>query len=154
MPVSVRVRLPKANEWVRPTAVRRFAESLLDVVGESQSELGVELVGDRRMRRLNRQYRGRDSSTDVLSFSMREAPGPLSPLLGDVVISLPAVSRQALNHRHSINDEFAIVLIHGILHLCGYDHERGSKEAQRMRRQERRLFDLVRPLPRLLPPGS
>jgi rRNA maturation RNase YbeY len=150
MPVSVRVRLRNATERVRSTAVRRVAEHLLDAVGESRSELGVELVGDRRMRRLNRQYRGRDVSTDVLAFSIREAPGPASPLMGDVVISIPAVYRQACDHRHSADDEFAILLIHGILHLCGYDHEGGGKEAQRMRRQERRLFDLVCPLPRLL----
>jgi probable rRNA maturation factor len=150
MPVSVRVRLRKANQRVRPTAIRRFAERLLHAVGESRSELGVELVGDRRMRRLNRQYRGRDSSTDVLAFSIREAPGPVSLLLGDVVISIPTVYRQALEHRHSPDDEFAVLLIHGILHLCGYDHERGDKEAQRMRRQERRLFGRVCPVSRLL----
>jgi rRNA maturation RNase YbeY len=102
------------------------------------------------MRRLNRQYRGRDSSTDVLAFSIREAPGPVSRLMGDVVISIPAVYRQALDHRHSVDDEFAMLLIHGILHLCGYDHERGSKDAARMRRQERRLLGRASPLPRLL----
>lgn len=150
MPVAVHVRLRRADSRVRRTAIRKFAERVLDAVGESRSELGVELVGDRRMRRLNRQYRGRDSSTDVLAFSIREAPGPKSRLMGDVVISIPAVYRQALDHRHSVDDEFAMLLIHGILHLCGYDHERGSEDAARMRRQERRLLGRTSPLPRLL----
>lgn len=150
MPVAVRVRLRTAKELVRRPAIKRLAENLLDAVGESRSELCVELVGDHRMRRLNRQYRSRDSSTDVLAFSLREAPGPVSRLIGDVVISMPAVLRQALEHRHSVDDEFAILLIHGILHLCGYDHERGSREAERMRRLERRLFKESCPLPCLL----
>jgi probable rRNA maturation factor len=150
MPVAVHVRLRRAGTRVRRTAVQKFAERLLDAVGESRSELGIELVGDRRMRRLNRQYRGRDSSTDVLAFSIRDAPGPVSRLMGDVVISIPAVYRQALDNRHSVDDEFAMLLIHGILHLCGYDHERGSKDAARMRRQERRLLGRAFPLPRLL----
>jgi rRNA maturation RNase YbeY len=150
MPVAVQVRLRLAGERVHRAAIRKFAERVLDAVGESRSELGVELVGDHRMRRLNRQYRGRDSSTDVLAFSIREAPGPVSRLMGDVVISIPAVYRQALDHRHSVDDEFAMLLIHGILHLCGYDHERGSKDAARMRRQERRLLGRASPLPRLL----
>lgn len=149
MPVELRVRL-RRKKLVRRTAVRALAESLLGAVGESHSELGVELVGDRRMRRLNRQYRGKDSTTDVLAFSLREAPCPSSPLLGDVVISIPAVSRQAIAHRHSMDKEFAVLLIHGILHLCGYDHERGWSEAQRMRRQERRLLQGVGALPHLV----
>jgi rRNA maturation RNase YbeY len=153
MPVALRVRLRK-KERVRRSAVRRFAETILHVVGESRSELGIELVGDRRMRRLNGHYRGKDSSTDVLAFSIREAPGPVSSLIGDVVISIPAVSRQARAHGHSADKEFAILLIHGILHLCGYDHERGKKEAERMARRERMLLNYAQPLPCLLRRGS
>jgi rRNA maturation RNase YbeY len=123
---------------------------LLDAVGEARSELGIELIGDRRMRRLNQQYRGQDRSTDVLAFSMREAAGPISALIGDVVISVPAVLRQASVHRHSLDEEFARLLIHGILHLCGYDHERGRREAARMKQRERSVLTRVGPPPRLL----
>ena len=149
MPVVLRVRLRK-RERVPRFAIRRLAETLLRAVGESRSELGIELVGDRRMRRLNGHYRGKDSPTDVLAFSIREAPGPVSSLLGDVVISIPAVSRQATAHGHSVDKEFAILLIHGILHLCGYDHERGKGEAAEMARRERMLLNYVQPLPCLL----
>src|SRR5574338_881182 len=131
MPIELRIRL-RNKKRVRRRAVMKLAETILDMVGESRSELGIELVNDRRMRGLNRQYRAKNSSTDVLAFPMREAPGPVSLLLGDVVISIPAVARQAMTRRHSTDKEFAILLIHGILHLCGYDHERGRREAQRM----------------------
>ncbi len=149
MPIELCVRF-RAKNQVRRRAVTRLAGTILHAIGESRSELGIELVSDRRMRNLNRLYRASDSSTDVLAFSMREAPGPLSSLMGDVVISLPAVARQAIAHGHSRDKEFAILLIHGILHLCGYDHERGEKEAQRMNRRERALLKRVHPVPRLL----
>jgi probable rRNA maturation factor len=149
MPVTLRIQLRKKKQ-VRRAAVRKLAEILLHAVGESGSDVGIELVGDRRMRRLNRLYRGNDSSTDVLAFSMREGPGPESALMGDVVVSVPAVARQARMHDHSEDEELAVLLIHGLLHLCGYDHERGEREAERMRRRERLLLDGVSPLPRLL----
>ena len=149
MPVTLRVRLRKTKR-VRLAAVRELTGALLHAVGESGSDLGIELVGDRRMRRLNRLYRGKDASTDVLAFSIREGPGPKSSLLGDVVVSIPAVARQAREHHHSEDRELAVLLIHGLLHLCGYDHERGEKEAERMRRRERVLLDKTSPLPRLL----
>jgi len=149
MPIHLRIRL-RNKKRVHRRAVTKLAETLLDAVGESRSELGIELVNDRRMRGLNRQYRAKDSSTDVLAFSMREAPGPVSLLLGDVVISIPAVARQAKTNRHSTDKEFTVLLIHGILHLCGYDHERGQREAKLMHRRERSLLNRMRPLPCLL----
>ncbi len=150
MPVVVNVRGLRAP--VRGTALRRTAERLLCSVQEQSSELGVELVGDGRMRRLNRTYRNIDRSTDVLAFPMREARGPSSPILGDVVISLPAARRQAKEKGHSIDEEVAILLIHGILHLCGYDHECDEREALRMARRERAILAKLRPVPRLVAP--
>jgi rRNA maturation RNase YbeY len=102
------------------------------------------------MRRLNRQYRRIDRSTDVLAFPMRESRGPASSLLGDVVISLHTAARQALAERQSLDHQVAILLIHGIVHLLGFDHERGQKEARRMHRKERALLNALMPLPRLI----
>lgn len=111
------------------------------------AELSVLFAGDRVMRTLNRQYRGKDRSTDVLSFSMREGPfGDLRPeLLGDIVISVPVAEKQARIAGHSLAREIELLLVHGLLHLLGYDHERGPAEARKMRRKEQML--LKRPAP-------
>jgi probable rRNA maturation factor len=98
--------------------------------------LSILFVGDRQMRSFNRQYRGKDRTTDVLAFSMREAPPFSGRLLGDVVIAVPTAARQARQGRRSLDEELTILLVHGILHLCGYDHERSEKEAHRMHRRE------------------
>jgi len=91
------------------------------------------------MARLNRYYRGKTGPTDVLSFPMREGSfASLSPdLLGDVVISTETAERQARASGRSLRDELVALLIHGILHLLGYDHQTPS-EARRMKRLERR----------------
>jgi len=90
------------------------------------------------MTRLNRQYRGKAATTDVLSFPMREGSfASLSPhLLGDVVISAETADRQARAAGRPLQDELTALLIHGILHLLGYDHQTPS-EARRMKRLER-----------------
>jgi probable rRNA maturation factor len=90
------------------------------------------------MRRLNRQYAGDDHPTDVLSFSLREgeefiAPDGPAPL-GEVIISYPTALRQAEEAGHPVEDEVAHLLVHGILHLLGYDHaEVGDEERMRAR---------------------
>lgn len=149
MPVAVRIRLRRRRQ-IRRKAVTCLANAILDAVGESNAELSIELIGDRRMTRLNRDYRGRNVPTDVLAFSQREAPCPRTSLLGDVVISVHAALRQAHARHHSADEELAVLLIHGILHLCGYDHERGEPEARRMRRRELIVRRVVNPLPRLI----
>jgi len=149
MSAEVRIRLRRRRQ-IRRKAFIFLANTILDAVGESNAELHIELIGDHRMQRLNREYRGKNVPTDVLAFSQREAPSRRSSLLGDVVISVHAALRQANARHHSVDEELAVLLIHGILHLCGYDHERGEPEARRMRRRELILRRLVHPLPRLV----
>lgn len=148
MPVLVRSRARRPA--VRPRAMAGLAQRVLEAAGEPDAELSLELVGDGRMRRLNRHYRRRDTPTDVLAFPMREAAGPRSPLLGDVVISLHTAERQAAEVGRRLDDELAALLIHGVLHLLGYDHERSDREAARMRRRERAVLQAVRPFPALV----
>ncbi len=148
MPVLVRHCLRRYI--VRVPALTRTAQCLLDLTGEAESELSVELVSRPRMRRLNREYRGQDRPTDVLAFPIREAPGPASALLGDVVIALPVAMSQARQFGHSVDEELIRLLIHGVLHLVGYDHEQGEREARRMQRRERMLFRQLQPLPKLI----
>jgi rRNA maturation RNase YbeY len=93
------------------------------------------------MRSLNRQYRGKDRTTDVLSFPLREGrfSGIQSHILGDIVLSLPTAARQAKEAGESYRAEIGRLLVHGYLHLLGYDHERSRSEASRMAGRERRL---------------
>lgn len=150
-PGSPQVLVGSRLRGARPvqTAWEKLGRRVVAAAGEPGAQLSLLLVGDRRMRRLNRLYRGRDSSTDVLAFPMRGAGGPLSRFLGDVVISLPQAARQAEDAGCSLDHELATLLIHGTLHLLGYDHERGGREAERMRRKERAILRTVEPVPRL-----
>jgi rRNA maturation RNase YbeY len=153
MTVYLRVRVTRFA--VRQNTLAHLAKRVLSAVGESRSELSLELTGDRRMRRLNREYRKKDRPTDVLAFPIREAvmprgTRPVTKMLGDVVISLPTALRQAKEAGRSIDDELAMLLVHGVLHLCGYDHELNPREAARMSRRERALLHLISPVPCLV----
>ncbi len=112
-----------------------------------EKEISILVVNDARMRKLNSQYRDIDRTTDVLSFPQNEGEdcGPNPFLLGDVVISAETAKKQAREHRLSFEQELILLLIHGILHLLGYDHERSKKDEQRMRRKTRDLFQTVFP---------
>jgi probable rRNA maturation factor len=128
--------------------LERSAQAILSNLGETSAELGILLVGDQRMRGLNRRYRGKNHTTDVLAFAMREArpphhSHPMPDMLGDVVISVPTAWRQAMEAGRSLDDELAWLLVHGILHLCGYDHERNKNEALRMHRRERMILQSI-----------
>ena len=94
------------------------------------------------MRSLNRHYRGQDKTTDVLSFSLREGRFPhIQPeMLGDIVISVPVAERQAREEGHALAREIDRLLVHGLVHLLGYDHERSPHEAGRMKRKEHQLL--------------
>ena len=126
----------------------QLARAILSDIGERSAELGILFVGDQRMRGFNRQYRGKDRTTDVLAFAMREAPHSSAHLLGDVVISVPTAARQARQGQRSLDEELTVLLVHGILHLCGYDHERSEKEARRMHRRERMILLSLGRLPK------
>lgn len=117
-----------------------------------RGEVSLALVGDARMRSLNRRFRGVDRTTDVLSFPAdpRPADPPARPpahppattsglpLVGDIVIALGLAERQARTAGHSLQTELRVLALHGLLHLAGYDHERADDRG-RMRRVEDRL---------------
>jgi len=110
------------------------------------------VVGPKEMTSLNRTYRGIDRTTDVLSFPMQELGGrpPFRPPsgmpafpLGDVVMDAERVHEQALEAGHSAAREYRILLVHGILHLLGYDHEAGPQRQRTMRRREQELLEAL-----------
>lgn len=127
--------------------IRRVSQRVLDALGAAGSELSVSIVGDRAIRTINREYLGKDRPTNVISFSLREGEfGDLNPAsLGDVVISADTAAREAEEGGTSFHERFCFLLLHGILHLLGYDHERsGEKEAARMEAKEQEIFGLLR----------
>jgi probable rRNA maturation factor len=131
-------------------AIKSVTQRIVAMVDHPNAEVSLDLVGDFRMRRLNRQYRGCDTTTDVLAFAMQEAGGPSSHLLGDVVISLRTAERQAIRCGTSLDHEVVKLIIHGVLHLSGFDHERSEHDARRMRRKEKEIIRSLEPLPRLI----
>ncbi|HXC53468.1 MAG TPA: rRNA maturation RNase YbeY [Candidatus Limnocylindrales bacterium] len=113
------------RETVLAETAAAAAEAILAIVGRPDCELSIVLVGDDRMRELNHEWRGKDSPTDVLSFPQLDANafGPSATMLGDVVISLDTLRRQAADGGWTDPEELTRLLLHGVLHLLGHDHE-------------------------------
>jgi probable rRNA maturation factor len=103
-----------------------FAARVLDAIGKSESSATIAFVSDKRIRELNRQFRGVDKATDVLSF-----PAGENINLGDIAVSVDTAAVQAKENGLSFNDEIAQLILHGLLHLCGYDHETDKGEMNR-----------------------
>lgn len=130
-------------------------------LAKGKTEISLAVVGDGRMRKLNKMYRGKNRVTDVLSFDNRSVvpylskafprlgrkdAGFIEPLdgvkrLGEIVICYPQARKQARRLGNSFSKELTILLIHGILHLLGYDHERDEKEAGRMEEMEKMILE-------------
>jgi probable rRNA maturation factor len=104
-------------------------------------EVSVLLTGDERIRSLNKQFRGMDKATDVLSFPAAPAFAAAGEI-GDLAISLDTAQRQAIEHGHSLQTEIKVLLLHGLLHLGGFDHEMDSGEMASRELDLRRELDL------------
>ena len=114
------------------------ALATLKVHGSEDCEVSILLTDDAEIQVLNRHYRQIDAPTDVLAFAMREGiDSDLNPhLLGDVVISLQTAQRQSLAQGHAFEVELALLTVHGILHLLGYDHQMPEEAAIMFEKQE------------------
>jgi probable rRNA maturation factor len=142
------------KKWLR----RLVRGALLAHGAGSDVELSLLITDDAAVRGLNRQYRGQDRTTDVLSFALeadgaryggsREpAGGFVMPPgegvhLGEVIVSYPRAAAQAAERNHPIDDELALLVVHGVLHLLGYDHDRPGRERE-MKSLERRVLSAV-----------
>lgn len=128
------------------TKAARDILSFLDQSRQSGTELSILFVGDRGMLRLNTEYRGIKKSTDVLSFEagIPFKKGHAANILGDIVISVPRAEAQALEYGTGFYDEIYRLLIHGTLHLLGYDHELSAYKARQMRKKEQELMNAVK----------
>lgn len=110
--------------------VQKFSASLVTAIPEMDSRpFSVAFISDRRMKQLNHLFRGKDSTTDVLSFQNEpDEFDPNSTSLGDIVISAEQAQKQAAENGLSLENEIKQLILHGLLHLCGYDHEADSGE--------------------------
>jgi probable rRNA maturation factor len=140
-PEGSMVTFRRAPAGLRRGPIERFARRLQTEVANGRA-FDCLISGDAELRRLNRDFRGNDYTTDVLSFpsiTQPQAPGirpPASgPLLGDIAISLPRARAQAREFGHQPEQEIQILMLHGVLHLLGMDHER---DRGRMARAEKR----------------
>ena len=128
-----RWRAPSAAQ-LRDVVLRTLALAGPEVAGD----IGVVITTDRGIQTLNRRYRNKDAPTDVLAFPLGDGLRALEPF-GDVVVSLDTARRQARDYGATLSQELTRLLIHGTLHLCGYDHHE-RREAARMRGLTRRLL--------------
>ena len=141
---------PKLQIPIRATWLKNAVNKILCALAiKKPSEVGVVITNSEVIQQLNKLYRDKDEPTDVLSFYMLTqqdkdiafiTPPDGVAHLGEIVISYPQALIQAENKGHSIKHELFILLIHGVLHLLGYDHERSPKERQRMQAREREVL--------------
>jgi probable rRNA maturation factor len=114
-----------------------FAQKALAAIGKSGSSATIAFVSDKRIQQLNRQFRNIDKPTDVLSFPADEPDN-----LGDVAVSVETAARQAKENGLSFDDEIAQLILHGLLHLSGYDHETDNGEMNRLELKVRRKLGI------------
>ncbi len=151
--------------------LEKRGELLLALAADPADELSILIVDDRRMRNLNRSYRGKDRSTNVLSFPMtdeeeeddgravgedgvHEEDDDLPRLLGDIVISLDTARQEAAAAGTGLDDYLTVLLVHGFVHLLGYDHEVGEDEAKRMLAMEQKMLESLAASVDVKPLGS
>jgi probable rRNA maturation factor len=116
-----------------------FATKALAAIGNDEPSATIAFVSDRKIRELNRQFRGIDKATDVLSFP---ADGPEELNLGDIAISTETAATQAKENDLSFDNEIAQLILHGLLHLSGYDHETDNGEMNRLELRLRRKLHI------------
>ena len=116
-----------------------FATKALAAIGQSESSATIAFVSDKKIRELNRQFRGIDKATDVLSFP---ADGPDDSELGDIAISVDTAATQAEENGLKFDGEIAQLILHGLLHLSGYDHETDKGEMNRLELRLRRKLEI------------
>ena len=123
--------------------ISQTATKLLELVNHRQSELSILFVSDSRMAELNSAYRHKNTATNVLSFPMDEDSGTPGGqvLLGDIVISVDTATRESIKKNIPLENYLTILLVHGLVHLLGYDHEQSEQEAMQMASYEKKLLE-------------
>ena len=123
--------------------LEKVGEKILKEEKKKEKNLSIALIGSGRMRKLNKKYRGKNRITDVLAFPSQVSkkqpfifPSKEKKELGEIIICLPVLRKNAKRYKSTFEKEMGRVLIHGILHLLGHDHEKSEKEAKKMKEKE------------------
>lgn len=138
--MSPEVALSGASRWkaLHASGLSSWMEELVAALAPEFDSVGVRFAGDLTVRRMNRDFRGKDKTTDVLSF-----PGEATPEgrhLGDIVISVPTAERQAASRGAALEQEIKLLLLHGVLHCLGHDHETDAGEMEKLEGRLRRRW--------------
>ena len=137
------VRNLQRRHKIDARALKSFVTEAASSVGAADRSATLALVGDARIQKLNRDYRGYDKPTDVLSFAADSSFEP--GYLGDIVISVETANRQSRRRRSNLRRELKVLALHGLLHLLGYDHETDDGEMRRVEYRLRRRFGITTP---------
>lgn len=144
--MKIQIENRQKSQPIAKLQLRKVAQRILSALGCPEAELSIVIVDDAQIREINRDYLQRDKATNVISFAMQEGEGAgIQPsLLGDVVISAQTAARDAEEAGLPFVSELYFLLLHGILHLLGYDHERGTEQqAAVMEAKELQIFALL-----------
>lgn len=148
------MQIELSNQQEKLTVTQEMEDKIIEVLEEAarvhdvndMTEVSLMFTDDETIHEMNREYRGIDRPTDVLSFALEEGEeeeiygGPEENLLGDIIISVETAVRQAEEYGHSVEREMSFLALHGMLHLLGYDHME-EEERQEMRAQEKEILE-------------
>ena len=144
--MNIQIENKQTKIKIQRCKIRSTARTLLNIMDCADKELSISFVDDKTIKELNKNYLQRDNSTNVLSFSLQEGKfGHINPnILGDIVISAETAQRDAAIGNLSLSEEIYFLIIHGLLHLLGFNHENTTKaQTTKMRIKEKELFRIL-----------
>ena len=144
--MNIQIENKQTKIKIQRRKIRSTVRTLLKIMDCADKELSISFVDDNTIQQLNKNYLKRDNSTNVLSFSLQEGKfGNINPnILGDIIISAETAQRDAAIGDLSLSEEIYFLIIHGLLHLLGYNHENTTKaQTTKMRVKEKELFKIL-----------
>jgi probable rRNA maturation factor len=142
--MEIQIRYQKRIPGLSTLTIKKIMKKLLEDLACDKLELSILFTDDKRIAELNKQYRGKDKPTNVLAFPMDEDPTDVETgMLGDVVISVDTALREAAGTGETPGETVYRLVVHGLLHLLGYDHERSPRDEKIMFREQARLLRLI-----------
>jgi probable rRNA maturation factor len=139
--MEIQIKIARRIPGLKKGRIALMMERALKDLGCNDTELSILITGDKEIHELNRQYLKRDKPTNVLAFPMDSGKGEVdSGMLGDIVISVDTAKREAMEMGITIQHRISELLVHGLVHLMGYDHEISKMAERKMQREEKRLL--------------